>query len=74
MTNITRGQRQIIHKLDTLNNLINESLGDRVRQVRSHNHSHSHSGDAELIKVPLIVSLAIGGLGILLLKAYAWRN
>ncbi|XP_044492119.1 inorganic pyrophosphatase TTM2-like isoform X3 [Mangifera indica] len=72
ISSIARGQRQVMHQLDSLSNLLRGSLGERSRQVRK--TQGSITADVEPIKVPLILSLAIGGLGIFLFKSYLTRN
>ncbi|KAJ0095606.1 hypothetical protein Patl1_16585 [Pistacia atlantica] len=72
ISGIARGQRQVMHQLDSLSNLLRESMGERSRQVKK--TERSITADVEPIKVRLILSLAIGGLGILLFKGYLTRN
>lgn len=63
---IARGQRQIMHQLDNLSNLLREYWGDRSRQERTDRTSRTF--DVESIGIPLILTLAIGGLGIFLFR------
>ncbi|XP_031273645.1 inorganic pyrophosphatase TTM2-like [Pistacia vera] len=72
ISGIARAQRQVMHQLDSLSNLLRESMGERSRQVKK--TERSITADVEPIKVRLILSLAIGGLGILLFKGYLTRN
>ncbi|KAG4171053.1 hypothetical protein ERO13_A12G184900v2 [Gossypium hirsutum] len=63
---IARAQRQIMHQLDNLSNLIHEYRGERCRQER--NDRSNRAIDVETIGVPLIFTLAIGGLGVILFR------
>ncbi|KAH1074644.1 hypothetical protein J1N35_026972 [Gossypium stocksii] len=63
---IARAQRQIMHQLDNLSNLIHEYRGERCRQER--NDRSNRAIDVETIGVPLILTLAIGGLGVILFR------
>ncbi|MBA0744122.1 hypothetical protein Gogos_006759 [Gossypium gossypioides] len=63
---IARAQRQIMHQLDNLSNLIHEYQGERCRQER--NDRSNRAIDVETIGVPLIFTLAIGGLGVILFR------
>ncbi|KAK9276882.1 hypothetical protein L1049_006419 [Liquidambar formosana] len=69
---LSRGQRQIMHQLDNLNNLIREDLGERSRKVRT--DRKGMMADVQPFTVPLILTLAIGGLGIFWLKGFLRRN
>lgn len=69
---LSRGQRQIIHQLGNLNNLLRENLGEGPHPVRT--QRKSLMADVESYKVPLILTLAVGGLGIVLLKGFLPRN
>lgn len=69
---LSRGQRQIIHQLGNLSNLLRENLGEGPRPVRT--ERKSLMADVESYKVPLILTLAVGGLGIVLLKGFLPRN
>ncbi|KAG4390640.1 hypothetical protein GLYMA_05G016700v4 [Glycine max] len=63
---IARGQRQIMHQLDTLSNLLHEYFGERSRLGRP-----DHTGrmrEAESVAVPLLLTLAIGAVGVLLFR------
>ncbi|CAN1265623.1 Inorganic pyrophosphatase TTM1 [Linum perenne] len=55
---VARGQRQILHQLDNLSNLVHEPRKEQPEKPI----------EANSIVVPLIVTLAIGGLGVLLLR------
>ncbi|PPS16830.1 hypothetical protein GOBAR_AA03742 [Gossypium barbadense] len=63
---IARAQRQIMHQLDNLSNLIHEYRGERCRQER--NNRSNRAIDVETIGVPLIFTLGIGGLGVILFR------
>nr|POE85061.1 uridine-cytidine kinase c [Quercus suber] len=70
ISGVARGQRQIIHQLDNLNNLVRDNLGERSRQVKTTN-KRSLIADVEPITVML--TLAVGGLGIFLIKGFLTR-
>ncbi|XP_057508164.1 inorganic pyrophosphatase TTM2-like [Actinidia eriantha] len=72
ISNIARGQRQITHQLDNLSNLLRETSRERPRQART--ESKSTTVGIEPIRVSLILTLAIGGLGIFLFKGFLHRN
>ncbi|KAM1259947.1 hypothetical protein ACFX2I_039244 [Malus domestica] len=57
---ITRGQRQIMHQIDNLSNLLREYTAERFRQGRT--DATGRMPDIESV-VPLVLALAIGGLG-----------
>ncbi|KAJ0982681.1 hypothetical protein J5N97_010936 [Dioscorea zingiberensis] len=63
---IGRGQRQVMHQLDNLSNLLHEHLALQSRPGRT--DSQIRIFDADSIGNSLIVLLAVGGLGIFLLK------
>ncbi|KAG2664411.1 hypothetical protein I3760_16G081400 [Carya illinoinensis] len=66
---ITRGQRQIIHQLDNLTTFLHEYRGERSQHGRT---DHTNRAiDADSISFPLILTLAIGGLGVLLFRGLA---
>ncbi|KAM7479774.1 hypothetical protein LguiA_027987 [Lonicera macranthoides] len=69
---IGRGQRQIMHQLDNLNTLLREYWGERSRQGRTDRTVRAL--DAEAIGVPLILTLAIGGLGIYLFRTLSTQK
>ncbi|KAK6788584.1 hypothetical protein RDI58_012382 [Solanum bulbocastanum] len=64
LANVARGQRQIMHQLDSLSNLLRDRLGEQSRQART-----SKRRDLNSIRVPLIVTLAVSGLGFFLFKS-----
>lgn len=63
---IARGQRQIMHQLDNLSNLLHDYWGERIRHERR--ERMSSIVDVESIGFPLVLTLAIGGLGVFLFK------
>ncbi|XWS60376.1 hypothetical protein CRYUN_Cryun07bG0030900 [Craigia yunnanensis] len=64
---LVRAQRQIMHQLDNLSNLLHEYYGERSRQERIDRTIRTI--DVETIGVPLILTLAIGGLGVILFRS-----
>ncbi|XP_009620080.1 uridine-cytidine kinase C-like isoform X1 [Nicotiana tabacum] len=72
LSNVARGQRQIIHQLDNLSNLLRDRLGEQSRQSRK--SKRRDITDIDSIRVPLIVTLAVGGLGLFLFKSLQNRN
>ncbi|KAF3437949.1 hypothetical protein FNV43_RR20705 [Rhamnella rubrinervis] len=64
---ISRGQRQVMHQIDNLNNLLREYWGERSRQGRT--NETSRNIDIDSVGVPVILTLAIGGLGIFLFRS-----
>lgn len=64
---IARGQRQIMHHIDNLSNLLNEYQRERSREGRT--DVTSRTIDVESIGVSIILTLAIGGLGIFLFRS-----
>ncbi|KAL3510936.1 hypothetical protein ACH5RR_030337 [Cinchona calisaya] len=71
ISNLARGQRQIMHQLDNLSNLVRENLGERAHPARINKNSETAS---DSVGVSLILTLTIGGLGILFFKGYLHRN
>ncbi|XP_015894264.3 inorganic pyrophosphatase TTM2 [Ziziphus jujuba] len=73
ITGIARGQRQIIHQLDNLSSVLRESMGERSsRPVRT--KRRSIMSDTDPITGPLILTLAVGGIGVLLFRSFLTRN
>ncbi|PSS13506.1 Uridine-cytidine kinase [Actinidia chinensis var. chinensis] len=72
ISNIARGQRQITHQLENLSNLLRGTSRERPHQART--ESKSTTVGTEPIRVSLILTLAIGGLGIFLFKGFLHRN
>lgn len=66
---IARGQRQIMHQLDNLTNLLHEHRGERSRA-----DAINSTVDIDSITFPLILTLAIGGLGMLLFSSMTSRK
>ncbi|KAI8552847.1 hypothetical protein RHMOL_Rhmol06G0300000 [Rhododendron molle] len=66
---IARGQRQIMHQIDNLTNLLNEYQRERSREGRT--DATSRTIDVESIGVSIILTLAIGGLGIFLFRSFS---
>ncbi|KAI5562346.1 hypothetical protein BDE02_15G047700 [Populus trichocarpa] len=66
---IARGQRQIMHQLDNLTNLLHEHRGERSRA-----DAINSTVDIDSITFPLILTLAIGGLGVLLFSSMTSRK
>ncbi|XP_011008788.1 PREDICTED: uridine-cytidine kinase C-like isoform X1 [Populus euphratica] len=66
---IARGQRQIMHQLDNLTNLLHEHRGERSRA-----DIINSTADTDSITFPLILTIVIGGLGVLLFSSMASRK
>ncbi|KAK8537652.1 hypothetical protein V6N13_096537 [Hibiscus sabdariffa] len=64
---IARAQRQIMHQLDNLSNLLHEYRGERCRQERVERTNKTI--DVATIGVPVILSLAMGGLAVIFFKS-----
>ncbi|XP_050374006.1 inorganic pyrophosphatase TTM2 [Argentina anserina] len=73
ISNITRGQRQIMHQLDNLNNLLRESMGEKNRPART-NSSKGTDARSERMTGPLAVTLAVGIIGVVIYKAILNRS
>ncbi|XP_075089430.1 inorganic pyrophosphatase TTM2-like isoform X3 [Nicotiana tabacum] len=67
ISNIARGQRQVMHQLDNISNVLRERLGEQSRQGRT--NKKRDTIDMDPVRIPLILTLAVGGLGILLFKS-----
>ncbi|MED6187768.1 Inorganic pyrophosphatase ttm1 [Stylosanthes scabra] len=65
---VARGQRQIIHQLDSLSNLLHEYCGQRSRQGRT--HQTNRMPEVEAIAIPLVLTLAIGAVGVFLFRGF----
>ncbi|XP_010031358.2 inorganic pyrophosphatase TTM1 isoform X2 [Eucalyptus grandis] len=61
---IARSQRQIMHQLDNLSNLLHDYWGERTRQARTNDVTSM----ADVVTIPIVLTLAFGGLGLILLK------
>ncbi|XP_077237709.1 inorganic pyrophosphatase TTM2-like isoform X2 [Tasmannia lanceolata] len=68
---IARGQRQLIHQLDNLSSFLHENMGEQNQRGRT--HGKSIIIDADFCRNPLILTLALGGIGIFLFKGL-FRN
>lgn len=69
ISSVARGQRQIMHQLDNLNNLLRENLGDRSNRERTNRNSMLF--DTTRNKVPLaLATVAIGGIGIFIFRGF----
>lgn len=65
---ITRGQRQMMHQLDNLSNLVHEHLAQLSHQKRS---DLGRLLDFDSLGCPLILALAFGGIGFFLFKGFS---
>lgn len=63
---VARGQRQIMHQLDTLSNLMQEYFGERSRVGRTDQAGGMR--EVESVAIPLVLTLAIGAVGVFLFK------
>ncbi|XP_062026041.1 inorganic pyrophosphatase TTM1-like isoform X1 [Rosa rugosa] len=63
---ITRSQRQIMHQIDNLSNLLREYSAERLRLGRA--DSTGRGNDIDSIG-PIILALAIGGAGVLFFRS-----
>lgn len=73
ISSVARGQRQIMHQLDNLNNLLRENLGDRSTRERT--NKKRMFLDAGTEKVPLVLAtIAIGGLGVFLFRGFSTQK
>ncbi|CAL5350022.1 unnamed protein product [Camellia sinensis] len=73
ISNIARGQRQVMHQLDNLSNLFSETVKERSRQART-TEKKSIIADIEPVRFSLLLTLAIGGLGVFLFKGFLHRT
>ncbi|WVZ11122.1 hypothetical protein V8G54_015652 [Vigna mungo] len=64
---IARGQRQIMHQLDTLSNLLHEYFGERSRLGRPNQTGRMREPDS--IAIPVVLTLVIGVVGVFLFKS-----
>lgn len=69
ISNISRSQRQVMHQLDTLSNLLRDNLQERSFSSKRIGKKPETSR-MEPIGVSLILTLALGGLGMFLLKGW----
>ncbi|XP_062116792.1 inorganic pyrophosphatase TTM1-like isoform X1 [Humulus lupulus] len=70
---ISRSQRQIMHQIDNLSNILREYPGDRFRHGRTEGTS-SRTIDANSLSIPLLLTIALGGLGVFLFKSLNWQK
>ncbi|PIN12749.1 Armadillo/beta-Catenin/plakoglobin [Handroanthus impetiginosus] len=73
LSSISRSQRQVMHQLDNLSNLLREKLGEKSDRDRRQRRSESCENDPTRISM-IIASLAVGGFGIFLFKGLLSRN
>ena len=66
----------MMHQLDNISSLVREDVGGGVRAERGGRGRGRKSIilDIESTRVPWILTLAVGGLGIFLFKAFLPRN
>lgn len=69
---IGRSQRQIMHQIDNLSNILRELNGERSRLGRT-DRTEGMAEVVESIGVPLLLTLAIGGVGILLFRTLSQK-
>ena len=67
--NIARAQRQIILQVDNLSNLLREYSSERSHRGKADNEGMWRIADFESIRNPLLLTLAVGSLGLLLFKS-----
>lgn len=65
---ISRAQRQIMHQLDNLSSLLHEYFGERCRHERT--DGAVSAADSASIAIPLFMTMAIGGLAVLLFRGF----
>lgn len=62
---VARGQRQIMHQMDTLSNLLREYVGERSRIERlDSNRTNSTTQNLEASTLPVLLALVVGCLGV----------
>ncbi|KAK7309941.1 hypothetical protein RJT34_07091 [Clitoria ternatea] len=69
---VARGQRQIMHQLDNLNNLLRGSLGEKSHQTRTNRKGTDTALGSMVARVTMVV--AIGCVGIFLMKGLLTRK
>ncbi|PNY10781.1 uridine-cytidine kinase C-like protein [Trifolium pratense] len=72
ISGIARGQRQIMHQMDNLNNLLRGSLVEKSQQTRTNQKSINTDSNSNTASV--IVVVAVGCLGIFLMKGFWTRK
>jgi len=79
ISTISRGQRQVMHQLDNLCNLMRESSAERSRLARTGSSNSGNRGrsskssflsNVESNKLPLVLTVAICSIGIIVIKSY----
>ncbi|XP_011077677.1 uridine-cytidine kinase C isoform X2 [Sesamum indicum] len=73
LSSIIRGQRQVMHQLDNLCNLLHKCLGERPQHDKKRKERQMADA-APVTTSTILASLAIGGLGIFLVKGSLSRN
>ncbi|XP_020547430.1 uridine-cytidine kinase C isoform X2 [Sesamum indicum] len=73
LSSIARGQRQVMHQLDNLSNLLREKLEERSERDRRHNTNVTPENDLTRISI-ILASLAVSSLGIFWFKGLLSRN
>ncbi|KAL0296799.1 UNVERIFIED_CONTAM: Inorganic pyrophosphatase TTM2 [Sesamum radiatum] len=73
LSSIARGQRQVMHQLDNLSNLLREKLGERSERDKRHNTNVTPENDLTRVSI-ILASLAVGSLGIFWFKGLLSRN
>ncbi|KAF9589743.1 hypothetical protein IFM89_028652 [Coptis chinensis] len=63
-------QRQLMHQLDNLSNFVHEN----IEQVHHGRKERSRLMNIKFVGIPIILSLAVGGVGIILFKGVSSRN
>ncbi|CAI9113408.1 OLC1v1014005C1 [Oldenlandia corymbosa var. corymbosa] len=63
---ISRGQRQVMHQIDNLSNILRDYFGEKARQGRE--NSAARTTYLESLSTPLLLSLVVGGMGVFLFK------
>lgn len=72
ISGIARGQRQIMHQLDNISNLLRSSAGEKSQKTRT--NKKSRTMDSSSTGVRVITGVAVGCLGILLVKGLLTRK
>ncbi|KAK7306986.1 hypothetical protein VNO77_39656 [Canavalia gladiata] len=72
VSGISRSQRQIIHQLDNLNNLLRGSLGEKSHQTRTNKKNIETTSESMGARV--MVAVAVGCLGIFLMRGLLNRT
>ncbi|KAG5062939.1 hypothetical protein JHK85_004122 [Glycine max] len=73
ISSIGRSQRQIMHQLDNLNNLLRGSLGEKSHPTRT-NSRKSIDMSSDSVGARVMVVAAVGCLGIFLMKDLPWEE